>query len=503
MKIYGHELSKACDFVKKAHGILKRKPFVSKLRGKLFDTMRSLSPRCSDGKEGHSRTNSLRFSLVQLIKKFLPVFLIFLSAAVLRFAISPIEFHVDMFSNAGWGEWIHKNGPMGFYENSIWVYSWPTQPPLVSLLYGLTSSLYFWTLELLRQSANIIVKYHLAPGHMVWWFNFVIWFDNPLSSEIWFPYGFLISIKSIAIMADIVIAGIIFWLAKKLERNPVIWSAIYLFSPFTWYLSALWGQYDQVAYLFTLSSFMLLIKMPGLSPLLMAISISLKPTTVIFAPLYLWMYLKRKPQVKTIFFGVITSILFTYFTLLVFTSDNLIVFIKEVLIPKIILKSEFRVSTNAYNFWHILTLGKALGHNTRFLFLPAKTWGLMAFALINIKTFMYVKKLNYKNIFISMFVIGAGSWLFMTNMLERYFFAGVVGGLFVTMYQPRLFKYWIIMSLIFWVNLFKGWWFPESFSFLKNAMTVNNGIAGLFLSLANVSVYIIMTRNIFQKEKRN
>lgn len=437
------------------------------------------------------------------LKKYLPISIIFSLAIALRFALSPTGFHVDIFSNAAWGEWIGENGPLGFYNNNIWVYSWPTQPPLVNLLYGFTHNLYLWFLELLRQSANVIVKYHLAPGHMLWWFKFVIWFDNPLSTEIWFPYGFLVSIKAIAIIADLAIAALIAWLAKSLKRNPIIWSAIYLFSPFTWYLSALWGQYDQLAYLFALTSFLSLIKLPGISPLLMAISISLKPTTIIFAPLYLWLYVKRKPKTKAILFGAATSLLFTYSTLRAFTTGSIILFIKEVLIPKIIFKSEFRVSTNAYNFWHILTLDKAMGDTTKFLFLPAKIWGLLAFTIINIKTFKHTKTLNYKNIFSSLFIIGAGGWLFMTNMLDRYFFAGVVGGLFVTIYQPKLFKYWLVASLIFCLNLFRGWWFPDSFLFLKDAITANNGIAGLFLSIANVLVCLIMIKNVVKDWARD
>jgi len=435
-----------------------------------------------------------------IVKSILPV-LVFLSALALRFALSPVGFHVDIFSNAGWGEWIGVNGTLGFYTNNIWVYSWPTQPPLVSLTYGFAYNLYIWFLELLRTSANTIVKYHLAPGHMLWWFRFVIWFDNPISTEIWFPYGFLVSIKSIAIIADVAIAGIVYWWAKKLKKNPLVWSAIYLFSPFTWYLSALWGQYDQVAYLFALSSFLLLIKFPVISPILMAISISLKPTTIIFVPLYLFLYFKRKPKVKTIIFGAGISIIVTYLTLRAFTTADLLIFVKEVLIPKIIYKAEFRVSTNAYNFWHIFTLGKALDQNTKFLFVSAKIWGLLAYTLISIKTFMQIKSLNYKTIFNSLFIIGAGSWLFLTNMLDRYFFAGVVGGLFVTMHHPKLFKYWLITSLIFGLNLYRGWWFPESLVFVKHALIDGNGIAGFFLSIANVWIYLIMAKNILRDKE--
>lgn len=433
--------------------------------------------------------------------KYLATFSVFLIAVILRFGLSSRGFHVDIFSNAGWGEWIAENGPLGFYENSVWVYSWPTQPPFISLVYGFTHSLYIWFLELLRWSANTIVTYHLAPGHMVWWFDFVIWFDNPLTTEVWFPYGFLISIKSIPIIADVLIAGVIFWLAKRLKRNPLVWSAVYLFSPFTWYLSSLWGQYGQVAYLFALAAFLLTISLPVLSPLLMAISISLKPTTLIFLPLFMWIFLKRKPKKETLIIGVLLAAFFIYFTIQPFTADNPLLFIKEVLVPKILLKSEFRVSTNSYNFWHILTLDKALSDNTRFLLLPAKVWGYLAFILINIKGFRLLKKLTYKNIFGAMFLISAGSWLFLTNMNERYLFLGVASGLFVCLYKPKLFKYWLIMSLIYWLNLYRQWWFPEFLFPLKNILTAGGGFIGIFISVINIYLYLRMAKNILKPGK--
>jgi len=328
---------------------------------------------------------------------------------------------------------------------------------------------------------------------MIWWFDFVIWFDNPLSTEIWFPYGFLISIKSIPILADIVIAAIIYWISKRQKKNPLFWSGVYLFSPFTWYLSSLWGQYGQVAYLFALAAFLLTFSLPTLSPLLMAVSISLKPTTLILTPLLLWIYLKRKPKKEVFILGSLLAVVFVFFTIQPFIVNNPLLFIKEVLIPKILLKAEFRVSTNAYNFWHIFTLDKALSHNTKFLWLPAKVWGYLAFTIINIKSFILLKKLNFKNMFNALFIVSAGSWLFLTNMNERYFFLGVASGLFASLYKPKLFKYWIIMSLIYWLNLYRQWWFPEFLSPLKNALSAKGGFVGMVISAVNVYLYLKMT----------
>jgi hypothetical protein len=106
--------------------------------------------------------------------------------------------------------------------------------------------------------------------------------------------------------------------------------------------------------------------------------------------------------------------------------------------------------------------------------------------------------------FCALFLVGAGSWLFLTSMNERYFFLGVTSGLFVSLYKPKLFKYWFIMSLIYWLNLYRQWWFPEFLSPLKNVLSVNEGFVGVIISAVNVYLYLKMTSIIlFRAKVRN
>lgn len=425
---------------------------------------------------------------------------IILIAFILRLALAPFAFHVDIFSNAGWGEWIYLYGPRGFYENDVWIYSWPTQLPLANLVYGFASGLYVWFLELFRSSTNIIVAYRLAPSFMVWWFNFVMWFDNAISIEIAFPFGFLLTIKLFAILADIGIAFLVYWFALKLKsEKPFLWAILYLFSPFSWYLSALWGQYDQIGFFLLLLSFIFQKSAPILSPIFFVLSFSIKPTSLIFLPLYFWLYLKHNFKSISFIVGGILSLLILYLSIHVFTSKNVIYYLHETLIPKVFFKSELRVSTNSYNFWHIFTLDKALNHSKRFLFIPANIWGILLFSTVNILAFMKIKKFSYQNLFKAMYIVGAGGWFFLTNMLERYFFAGVVSGLFVSISNPKLLKYWIVTSLVFWLNLYRGWWFPPWMEGLKYLLTSWNGIAGLVISSINLLVFVKMTQVIMKK----
>ena len=244
------------------------------------------------------------------------LFLVLFIALVFRLIISPWPLHVDLLSHAEWGEQIFKHGTKGFYEQSIWTYSWPTQPPLASYMNGLERNIYQFLLELFRNIGHTIVKYHLAPWYMRWWFAFTIWFDQAkYSVEVGYPIGYFMSIKLLPILADLGIATVLYKVAKKKSKKPLLWSTIYLFSPFSWYLSSLWGQNDQISFLFLLLAFFFESqrRLPVLTPLLFAISVALKPTSLIFSPFFLFVYLKNHhKKVNWLFrynqpFGIVLS----------------------------------------------------------------------------------------------------------------------------------------------------------------------------------------------------
>lgn len=425
------------------------------------------------------------------------VIILFLAALILRLSISHLGFHDDIYSNTAWGEWIYKNGPRGFYESRGWILSSPTQPPLISLLYGFNHLLYDRLMFLFANMGLWIATYHLAPTKMLWFFDFSIWFGNSMYQVTPFKFGALISMKIVAVVADLAIAGIIYWLAKSRSQKPILWSAAYLFSPFSWYLSALWGQYDQISILFLLSAFIFLARRYlTLAPLLLLISLELKPTSLIFIPLFLWIYFRQKPTLKQMIWGIFLPVTLFIYSIWLFTDRNLMNFIQGELVPRIFLKSEYRVSTNAFNFWRILIGNAALSQNTPFLFIPAKIWGYAVFIFLNFYALKFCRQVTLQNVLKAVFVIAAGGFLFLTNMLDRYFFAGVVFLLILSIYQKGLFKYWLVLSLVFWLNLFNQWWFPQGLDFLKQVLIVQDALITRLLALINVIVFIVVLMRI-------
>lgn len=416
--------------------------------------------------------------------------IILLLGLIFRLLIFPLGRHDDIYSIAGWGQWIGQNGSLGFYENNKWVYSWPTQPPLVNLVYGFCWNFYVFSLELMRSFANTIITYHLVPGKMIWFFNYLLWYDKAINPVIPYPNGFIFCIKLIAIIGDLLITWIIYQLAvSRKTKTPHPYPIIYLFSPFSWYISALWGQYDQTSFLLLLLAFFTLLKYPTVSLLLLSFSIGMKPTTAIFIPFYFWILYRKKVSFSKLIVGGIIALLFTWWTIGQFYRSNPINYIQNTLIPKIVYKSEFRVTNNSYNFWHIFTGDKGRNQNEYFLFLPYKIWALFLFVLINFYAFRLNLKPGKKNIISGLFIIGMGSWLFLTNMLERYYFSGIVSGILLLIYYPRLLKYWLLASLLFWLNLYRGWWFPP-WPPLKTFLTSSHLVSGIWLSLVNLLIYL-------------
>ena len=420
--------------------------------------------------------------------------LVIIISLFFRFYLTPKVFHHDLICQASWGKHIYFNTAQNFYKiNNKWLYfSSPNHPPLTNILYATAQKIDLITRLPLVRSSSFIIKNNFAPLLLQPYFLTLKNLDHIVSPEQPFTYGFLLSLKTWAILADILIAIVIYKIAKKYNSHPLIFPLIYLFSPFSWYLSALWGQTDQLGFLFTLLSFILLPKLTILPIITLFISASIKPTSLMFSPLFLYILFLKKPKIyKLVISGIICFIL-CFFIFKPFYQTNFFHFTFKTLFPKLVNRAEFRVSTNAYNFWHIFTLGKAVEHNTKiFSLISYKNLGLLLYIAFTLYSFKILKKIKIYNILVSLFIISGASWLFLTNMLDRYFFTAIATGLVLLIFKPKSFKYWLPLSLIFWLNLFRQWYYPQNLEFLKNILEYNHKIIGSYLSIANVILFLL------------
>lgn len=312
--------------------------------------------------------------------------------------------------------------------------------------------------------------------------------------------GYITTIKSFAILSDIFIGLILFSVAQAHKKaNALLIAALFLFSPFSIYISSLWGQYDQLGFLFVLLAFVTFEKYFLVSPLLFALSVSLKPTSIILAPLYLWLLYKKRPSLKLLIIATLIAVVPVLLSVKAFADGNVINYTLGPIKRAVLDKAEMRVSTNSYNFWHILIGRDAFAQSKKFLFIPAYLWGIGAFSYINYKAFRHTSKFTKQKLFEALFLVAGGSWFFMTNMLERYLFAGIVFGLFTVIYNPKLLKYWLVLSVVFLANLYRGWWFPNDLP-IKPLFDTEFDLLGRILSVVNLAIYIVMARTILKRD---
>jgi Gpi18-like mannosyltransferase len=433
--------------------------------------------------------------------------ILFIVALLIRLCTITWVIHGDLIMQAGWGRWIYDHGWFGFYENNQWIYGWPNHPPLISLVYGLGFQLSEWLNTLFVAIGNFIALNRLGASKIPWFYNFIVWASKTKYVDTPFSWGNLISMKLIVVIADLVLGGMIYKIAKSIsnQKTALIIAALYLLSPFSWYESSIWGQNDQLGLIFLLISFWFLTKdrFAWLATIAIAISVLLKPTGFIFIPLFFWFALKNKKRFMGMIYGGIMDIIL-YFILVKLTTTNDILTFSVNLYRQMLIKGELWTWVNTFNFWRLVT-PYLTDCTHKFLFLSYQIWGYLIYAGFHIYVFNRYKKRDWLSGLNALFIISFAGWLFLVTMHERYLFTAVVTGLIICSQNLKMLKYWLFLSLIFTINMFNGWWTP-SIPWLKNILTWGNFMDGPIprvLSFANLFIFGQMLKSISAKQKNH
>lgn len=430
---------------------------------------------------------------------------IIIAGVILRICLTPLAFHGDIITQAGWGKWIYEYGMRGFYENNIWIYGWPNQPPIVSWMYGMGFHIYQAIYTLFIVGGNFIALHHLGAGHLHWFYQFENWWGNAKYSDTPFKFGELISMKFWSIGGDAVLTYLIYRIVKI--KAKIKWArvaaAVYFFSLFAWYESGLWGQHDQLGLVFLLAAFWFLVskKQTWLAPIMLMISILIKPTAFIYGPFFVYIAIKDKRTIKQVFWGGIISLIGYFWLVSIISPLNFWLFNLN-LQKQMFAKGEYWTWVNDFNLWRLIT-PYLTDYRKLFLGVNLKIWGYLMFAGVNLVAFKISQKKDWQGVLKAIFIICFGGWMTMVTMHERYLFAAVAVGLILAIENRKLLKYWIPLSLIFVVNMYNGWWWPDSFGWLKNILTWGNFMDGpipKILAAVNLGLLIMMTREMF-KEK--
>lgn len=279
---------------------------------------------------------------------------------------------------------------------------------------------------------------------------------------------FLFSSKVIAILADIAIAGLIYWFFSQKEQlkklgvdmnrektgnshtflkyMPLVLAGVFYLNPIVILDSALWGQVESFGIMFTVISIILLFyKKPVLATCFFTVGALMKLQNIIYIPIY-FIFILRYFDFRTLAKSMGAAVATFFLVNLPFVLAN---DMKQVLYLMTVNSDYFPwLSLNAHNIWWIVAGAKGMQVGDRITvlgLLNAKYVGLVIFSSVYfLCTLLVFLKPTPKSFLISLTVAIFGFFLFTTQSHERYSYPVIVFLLLVyplIMYGSRFSAY--------------------------------------------------------------
>ena len=404
----------------------------------------------------------------------------------------------DITAFAEWGQKYWEVGAKDFYFSENWYYTFPTYPPLANLMYAGT----YWLFEhnyVMAQIHNIV---KVIPAAFIIYFNKIV-------SESPFMYreGYFLLLKLPSILADLALAAVIYKLVLQLTKNykkALVGFSLLLFNPASIFVSSVWGQNESLVALFSLTSFVLLVKKKiWLSAPLFFISLYLKPTALVFVPLFIFSLYLIRPRFSGVLVGVVLSLIVFWLTTSPFKGQlGIFEFTRKIAAENIhpYIKGTARASVSAFNFHTIfLKIDRNFAEDKLFG-IQANSLGITIYIALNLFVFSYLKK-QKKLLFpmiTSLFIIAMGSFLFMTNMLERYFFNALAPMVIVMFVSFKTFIYAFLINLVSFANLIWAF-YRRGLDEIDHFFTNYNFLFIRALSLTSVLSFLMIFRRLYKK----
>jgi len=411
----------------------------------------------------------------------LTIFKILILGLLLRLFLAPFTFHSDTIDFLNWGRNLEKYGLNGFYARDTADAGPPNYPPGFYYILFLNQKVYKTTKEIFW---NINVNIPLFPS------NIYLWLES--------DRGAIFFNKLPAIFADLGIAYLIYKIVHQIKGklDALVSSAFFVFSPWVWYISSVWGQTDSLFALPLLYSFYLLLRGKyTYAPLIFVVSFLIKPTVVLVAPIFLFWWL-TKINFSNFIKSTLISLPFFYLAHLMFNQRATLDWIVNFYILDVREISGYLVS-NSYNIWSLLYGFIPKPDNFLIYNIPAYFWGIGIFILFVIYFCLNLKKdTKPKLLFLACAILSFSGFLFLTGMHERYLFITLTLLALLVSFDKKIKITYIILSLVGLFNLYHFWWIPR-FELLINILS--SKLSEQLLVGANVSVFIWLI-NHFRKE---
>lgn len=372
--------------------------------------------------------------------------------------------HPDVGNHLDWGNKFWQYGPASFYQQSVWKVSWPNQPIGSIYLFALLSQFnqkifnFFWQLNL---------NFPIFPS------NLIPILENNL--HVWL-------VKLPFILADILIALFIFRYTKSKTM-----ASLFLFNPAVIYNSTIWGQTDSLINLLSLIGIYFVYRRKFTFGIFLFLgSLLFKMSLLIYFPVFLWLLFLNRHQWQKWLLAIFLFLLFLILISLPFSGFNPSWFF-HLYRDLVFNRQGNMLCGNAFNLWLII-FGVSLSRQSTPLL---SSLGLIIFLLFTLPILFKFsrQKITSKNIWQILFFLSFGSFLFLTNMHERYLYPLLPLLPLLLFHRFLGLKTIIIISFLHLLNLYNLWFYP-AIPWLKSLLESTNYLLPRLISLIFIGIYI-------------
>ncbi len=395
------------------------------------------------------------------------------------------SYHPDILNHVDWGNKFWQYGVKDFYEKTIWGVSWPNQPLGSIYLFAIIAKLTRWFFA------------------AAWWLNLKL----PLFPSFIFPFLEaklqIILLKTPFILADLGLGWLIYQIGQQLTRKKklaLLGMILFLFNPPLVYNSAVWGQTDSLVNFLALWGLWQFYRRHYYQGWLgFLLSWYFKMSLVVWAPaLFILGWLYRRDWPKIFLAGFLMGSSLIIISLPAVHHGNVLSWLWYLYTNRIFPRQGHMLSGNAFNFWTLLYgIDLSLRESIRLYGVSAKMIGrtislTITIAVSGLSWWQARQKGNrfkFQNALWLVLLISFAVFLFLTNMHERYLYPIFAPLAILTAVGEISMGWYILLSLIHWLNLYNLWWYPH-WQWLENILEWRHFFLPRALSLVLVLIFV-------------
>ena len=394
------------------------------------------------------------------------------------FLVIVLSWHPDILNHVDWGVRFLNLGAKKFYENIFWGVSWPNQPFGSMLLFAFVAIL-----------KNIIFEFIMFLNNSIPLFPSFIVPILESNLHIWM-------VKLPLILSDIGLGYLIYKIVLDFKPKHALFAAsLFIFNPVLIYNSAIWGQTDSLINLLFLSGIYLAYKKRYFWGIILFLSTFIfKLSLIIYLPICGLFLIKRIKDWKKFIVPLIIFIIFIFLLAIPFAfgDKNSFEWIWYMYTNRVLVRQGSMLNGNAFNIWSLIfSIDLSKSEFTKFIGLSYQLWSRILYIIFLIPIWIkFLKsKLTLKVLLYALLISSFGSFIFLTNMHERYLYP-IFPIISLLVFLPKTFitkKSIVILTLIHFLNLYNLWFYPL-ISPLKSFLINSNFLVCRLLSLIIVII---------------